>query len=132
MNDLQAYEREQLKAFEDYLNGLQENVDEQGGATPEETLNLFVTALRQEDVSLASSYFLPDQNGSREKWVNYLQGVKGNGYMQLMADDIENRAEPAGSSYDGNFAYEILNDNGTVGVSIELQFNGRVWKVESI
>src|SRR3989344_9575072 len=47
--------------------------DTYGGKTPQETLDLFVAALRAEDVELASKYFLLDENLSREKWNNLLK-----------------------------------------------------------
>lgn len=132
LGDLRRQEADQLDKFKNYMNALQSNVDDIGGATPEETLKLFVAALKKEDVGLASSYFLPDQNGSRRKWIDYLQSVKDKGYIQIMADDIEKKAKPIQSLYKDKAVYEILNDDGTVGVSIDIRFNSKVWKIEGI
>ena len=44
-----------------------------GGATPEETLALFIEALEAEDVELASKYFLPDD---REEMKSDLEKAK--------------------------------------------------------
>src|SRR3989338_6079724 len=60
-------------AEKNYVEAMQ--ADTYGGKTPKETLDLFVAALRADDVELASKYFLLDKNASREKWVEYLAEV---------------------------------------------------------
>src|SRR3990167_5891386 len=46
--------------------------DKYGGKTPEETFDLFLDALRKEDVDLASRYFvIPKQEGWRESLKEY-------------------------------------------------------------
>lgn len=106
--------------------------DTYGGKTPQETLDLFVAALRAGDVELASKYFVPDDRGSREKWVAYLRDVQAKKLLTAMADDIATKAKPAGSSYEGNFGYEIYNSQGLVSLAIELVSRGLVWKIESL
>src|SRR3989344_943247 len=49
--------------------------DTYGGKTPEETLKLFIDALRGCEVEKASLYFLPDDNGSRERWLKIQAGL---------------------------------------------------------
>src|SRR3989344_7855008 len=49
--------------------------DTYGGKTPQETLDLFVAALRAGDVDLASKYFLLDDGLKREKWEEYLENL---------------------------------------------------------
>ena len=55
-----------------YFENLEEEYknDTYGGATPEETLALFIAALEAGDIDLASKYFLPDE---REKMSNDLK-----------------------------------------------------------
>src|SRR3989344_6103524 len=55
--------------------------DTYGGKTPQETLDLFVAALRAGDVELASKYFLLDENLRREKWVAMLADIKQRGFL---------------------------------------------------
>ena len=57
-----------VKYFED-IQTEYEN-DTYGGATPEETLQLFIAALEAGDTELASKYFLPDE---REKIIEDLE-----------------------------------------------------------
>lgn len=106
--------------------------DTQGGKTPEETLRLFVSALRAGDVQLASAYFLLDANLSREKWIKQLQEIKNNNLLARMADDIERDAKPSPPSYEGDAGYELLNKDGTIGVVIDMEFNSfsGVWKLQ--
>ncbi|MBI2604408.1 MAG: hypothetical protein HYW56_02590, partial [Candidatus Harrisonbacteria bacterium] len=106
--------------------------DTYGGATPEETLKLFVAALRAGDVEKASLYFMPDDRGSREKWVTYLSEVKAKNLLKTMADDIVSLAKPVPSDDSSTYRYEILNSEGAVGVAIDFVNNGKVWKIESL
>ena len=123
-------------AAEEFVKNYEEamGADTYGGKTPEETLNLFVEALKKEDVELASKYFLLDDEGKRDKWVEYLQGVKDKGLMKQMAEDIEKEAKPGKSSYKEDYVFELIDSDGSVGVSIDMEFNkfANVWKIESL
>src|SRR3989344_6613921 len=59
--------------------------DTYGGKTPQETLDMFVDALRKEDIELASKYFMLDENLSRERWVASLINIKNQGLLEKMA-----------------------------------------------
>src|SRR3990167_6156979 len=59
--------------------------DTYGGKTPQETLDMFVEALRAEDIELASKYFMLDENLSREKWVEILFELKKNNRFAELA-----------------------------------------------
>ena len=60
-----------------------------GGKTPEETLNLFISALKSGDAELASKYFMLDENLSREKWLKTMLIFKEKGLLNNMADDVK-------------------------------------------
>ncbi len=107
--------------------------DTYGGKTPEETLRLFVAALRAGDVERASSYFLLDDNMSKEKWIKRLQEIKNNNLLMRMADDIERDAKPTKPAYEGDAAFELLNSDGTLNTVIDMEFNkfSGVWKLQS-
>ena len=52
-----------------------------------------------------------------------------------MANDIEKDAKPLTKISDKeNFSYALFNDDGPVGISIDLKFNeySGVWKIESL
>ncbi len=126
-------DRTDLKALADYNTYLDKfKNDTVGGKTPEETLKMFVAALKKGDVELASQYFSLDDKGSRQKWVDYLNEVKGKNKLVTMASDIETKAIPAKPDNDNEFYYELYNSNGTVGITIYLGKNIETWKIISL
>ena len=110
--------------------------DTYGGKTPQETLDLFVVALRKGDVELASKYFLLDEYISREKWVAFLNDVKSKKLLDQMADDIAKFAKPLPlTTPDENvFSFGLFDDNGAVAIYIDMRLNkySDLWKIESI
>lgn len=106
--------------------------DREGGKTPEETLRLFVSALRADDPAQASSYFTFDAALSRKKWLERLTKLKEQGLFGMMADDIEMHARRARAAYDHDAQFEIMNSDGTIGALIDMEFNALsgVWKLE--
>lgn len=123
-----------MKLVENYEK--QMRADTYGGATPEETLKLFVAALKKEDVELASKYFMLDDNGSREKWVQRLTELKEKKLLQQMATDIETKAKPdlKNKISETDFKFVLYQDNGLVGAGIDMELNKQsgVWKIESL
>ena len=63
--------------------------DTYGGKTQEETISLFITALKAKDVDLASKYFILDSNLSRDRWLRTLTIFKEQGILDDMVSDIE-------------------------------------------
>lgn len=108
--------------------------DAAGGATPAETLALFVAALRANDAKGAAQYFMLDDNLSRAKWETQLADLKAQGMLGKMADDIEKNAQATKPSYNSDAGYELLNDDGTVGAVLDMEFNkfSGVWKLQSL
>jgi|GEM_PF-2465452 len=109
-------------------------VDTTGGATPAETLAMFVAALRANDDARAAKFFMLDDSGGRAQWERYLANVKKEGLLKQMANDIEKYARPTKPAYDGDAGYELLNNDGTVAVVIDMEFNpfSGVWKLQSL
>ncbi len=108
--------------------------DNYGGKTPQETLNLFIAALKKEDVDLAVKYFMYDDHLSKEKWVEYLQDLKNRGLLNDMAQDLEKDAKPIKGVDENDFAFNLYNNDGTVAVLIDMRFNtfSKIWKIESL
>ena len=108
--------------------------DEVGGSTPAETLAMFIAALRANDAEAVAELFMLDDNGSRAKWQAQLADLQAQGMFAQMADDIEKNAKAAGSAYEGNAKFEVLNQDGTVGALIVMQLNtfSGVWKLQSL
>jgi hypothetical protein len=107
--------------------------DKAGGSTPQETLNLFIAALEKNDVDLATSYFMPDDSGSREKWQKILQDTYDAGNFQLLAQALK-KAQPneAGIIEDKFYLFTAVDDRGEALAGVSLQFNGHVWKIDSL
>lgn len=108
--------------------------DGAGGATPAETLAMFVAALRANDAYAAAQLFMLDDNGSRAKWNTQLEDLKLQGMLVKMADDIEKNAKATNSIAEDYVRYELLNSDGSVGAQIGIQFNkfSGVWKLQSL
>ena len=60
--------------------------DTYGGKTPEETLQMFVEALKNEDIDLASKYFMLRSDGSIDpKWIEGLKKAKDEKRLEVIA-----------------------------------------------
>lgn len=70
--------QKQLEEF--YLN------DKYGGKTPEETINLFITALRRDDIELASKYFVLDK---QEAWLRTLTIYKSQDVLGSFIEELQ-------------------------------------------
>ncbi len=126
-----------IDAGEEFIQNYEEamTADNYGGKTPEETLNLFIDALKKEDVELASKYFMVDDLGKRDQWVEYLQDVKDQGLMQKMAEDLgEARPDLENIIDENDFKFVIRQEDGLVGADINMEFNkfSGLWKIESL
>ncbi len=108
--------------------------DMMGGTTPQETLDMFVAALRTGDVEKAAGYFMFDDNLSRAKWVTGLAGLKEKGLLGKMADDIEQNARPGTPAYEGDYGFVLYNKDGGIGAEIDMEFNAQsgVWKLQGL
>src|SRR3989338_11380437 len=67
--------------------------DPYGGATPEETLRLFIEALEKKDYTLASNYFVPEKRGESLKRMP--EGVQSGGFDALIKAYRSGRVQTA-------------------------------------
>ena len=118
--------------FAEYKMAMQR--DDVGGATPAETLAMFISALRANDDVAAARLFMLDDFGSRAKWESQLADLKLRGMLVKMADDIEKNAKPKASLYEGDGGYQLFNNDGTLRGVIAMQLNkfSGVWKLQSL
>ncbi len=121
----------------EYEKSLEEAMknDTYGGKTPEETLQLFIEALRKNDVDLAFQYFILKENGERDpKWREGLIKTRDAGKLQE-AIDLLSRAKPDPSerSYEKDFKL-VVREGGEVKAYVDLELNeySGVWKIESL
>lgn len=137
--DIAAEEAKRTKAEKEYITAM--TADTYGGQTPEETLQLFIEALKAGDIELASKYFALETNTqdpnylTRKKWEDYLKSIQERNLSRRMAEDIERDVKPLSKAIENNrFSFALFNEDGTVGISIDLKFNqySQVWKIESL
>lgn len=122
------------KTIDDYEAAMKADI--YGGKTPEETLSMFIDALRNGDAELAAKYTLLDAEdpGLREGWVAEIEKKKNDGRLNEIAD-ILSRAKYNASSSGGDTAwFDILNENGMADYSVLLKLNAYsgVWKIDQM
>lgn len=116
-----------------YTKAMTEDV--YGGKTPQETLNMFIDALKKEDVDLASKYFMLNSVGQiDQEWVDGLKKSKDEGKLQETASLLfKLRPDNKSSSIDTAW-FNILNSEGIADYSAILKLNefSKIWKIESL
>ncbi len=107
--------------------------DTYGGKTPQETLAMFVEALKKEDIELASKYFALNEEGIIDKqWVEMLKKLKEDGNLIRFADDIK-RYDDNYKFSDSEHVFVYKNSNGEIELQLVMILNkySNVWKIES-
>lgn len=103
--------------------------DSYGGETPEETLRLFIDALKNGDTDLAAKYFIIDK---QEEWREDLAKIKEKGLLQDMIRDAEklNSKYPLMEGNNNRFIFEAFNENGELILQADIAKgpNGK-WKI---
>ncbi len=100
--------------------------DTYGGKTPEETLQLFIDALKAGDIELASKYFVVDKQG---EWLSNMEKVKSNNNLDAMILDIL-RAEKSKEERD-RALFVVTNKENIVSLIISIGKNNKngIWKI---
>lgn len=103
--------------------------DTYGGDTPEQTLQLFIDALKAGDTELASKYFVVDK---QEEWKEKLEIGKEKGNL-LAFLDILNKPKNGKEIYNGAYIF-TFSENQEILMSIDLILNNssNKWKIESL
>ncbi len=131
---------QERKLMEEYLNEqmrlakekskLLEN-DHYGGKTPEETLALFVEALKKKDYKLAAKYYVPWMwkwaEQDTKDWIeNYPDGLK------KFLDAYDNGTIKRDTSYTQGLALDVYPPGKPYPYSIKMIFNDKIgiWKIE--
>jgi len=116
------------KSAEQYLKDLKRAYDEDtyGGKTPEETLSLFISALKKGDTDLAAKYFIPEK---QDEWRESLEKIRKSNQLEIMVFDLE-RQKYKNSISDGQVSFSIANDSNEVALTILIgkSPNG-IWKI---
>ena len=126
--DAVEYEKLKQKSIEEETKLLKQ--DTYGGKTPEETLKLFVQALKQKDPELASKYYLPwkqeEAKKEMEDWIN-------NKYekVQLFIRAYENGKVQRDESYAFSLGLNIYPEGEKYPYIIKFELNkiNQIWKI---
>ena len=103
--------------------------DKYGGKTPEETFDLFITALKKEDINLASKYFvIPKQ----ESWKKSFAELKKKSLFAEMLSEMEYariNSKKTINNDEARFLYQFSNEYGA-----EIIFNKvfEIWKISDL
>ncbi len=129
--------------------------DKYGGKTPEETYDLFLAALRKEDVVLASKYFVVDE---QDTWLKTLEEYRKQHLLPNFVKELENTRKiwtklPASDDvlFENTVSYEykvlvakdseanfngqkiiIPSGNYTNSTTFELNTYTKVWKIHDL
>ena len=122
-----------IKTMEDALRA-----DTYGGKTPQETLNMFVSALKAGNLDLASKYFYLDTNPdspdylTRKKWEEGLKKSGADGRVPIILKSLSTVKITGQTEFGATF--ESFDARGDVSVLVELRLNkySGVWKIESM
>lgn len=132
-------EARELDAFAVYVqSGLRNqakiDADVYGGSTPQETLDMFISAIEAGDPELASMYFIDDDYGSREKWRKVMIDTYNAGKFPMIAEVLRRaQPEPDGIIGDTFYSFSVYDESGDLVVDVGLIFMGRkIWKINGV
>ena len=134
--------RENEKRYNQFFQALSDGENKQredtyGGKTPQETIDLFVSALEKDDLELASKYFSLTVEGKTDpKWLSILQKGKNEGKITAVVEALKFSVEDKTASINSqNHAIFKTKDNqGNLIIDIGLSLNefSNIWKIEGI
>lgn len=135
---LERQTQENYQKYLDWQNNYENAMknDTYGGKTPEETLSMFIDALKKGDVELASKYFALREDGSSDpKWEEALIKTKSeNKLSEIINILLQARSDPQAAISKDYYVFSTHDKNGTVIADIDLHFNNysNIWKIESL
>lgn len=133
VKELQKSGEAYIKVIENYKTAMKADIF--GGKTPQETLNLFITALEKEDAELAVKYFVLQEDGKVNEQVRQaLIDRQKEGSFKEMARLLK-LAKPETEGVIGDFDYRFsVYESGKQQAYIIMGLNkySNVWKIESM
>lgn len=122
--DFKNQERMARELEEKYKN------DTYGGDTPEQTLQLFIDALKAGDTELASKYFVIEK---QEEWREDLSIIKKEEKLLIMVNDLS-REKSRYLINENNIVFDVVNEKREIIASINIIKNplSGKWKIESL
>jgi hypothetical protein len=114
--------------------------DTYGGKTPEETLQMFIEALKKEDIELASKYFMLDTNENSDYFLQreprilgQLSDFKQQNKLDQLISYLANAKKSADFTSSDEASYRIYENSQLVSVVVlRLNKDSGVWKISSL
>lgn len=111
--------------------------DTYGGKTPQETLDLFIAALKQGDVDLASKYFVLKPDGTVDE--NVILGLKNiqqgkDGFGALIEALLNAKPDLEARISEDYFVFVSVNEKNEIITEVDMRLNkySGIWKIESM
>lgn len=102
--------------------------DKYGGKTPEETFDLFLDALRKEDIDLASKYFVIPK---RDNWEKSLEEYKKTKLLASFILELENNRKHWEKEQGGDTSVAEFYFTTKVSKETEVEFGGQKLKLSA-
>ncbi len=119
--------------FDDYYKNLSEvyKKDTYGGKTPEETLQLFIDALKKGDTDLAAKYYIPEK---QKKELESLLQNKAKGFLETYIKIIDSKKTGVGFVDNLTYEFDFFDENNKQVHTGRLTLNNstKIWKIESL
>lgn len=103
--------------------------DKVGGDTPEETLNMFIQALKDGDLDYASKFFVLEK---QKEWLENLKKIKEAGYLDEMVVDLSSDLKLVkNGEYVSEYSYLPEGGASASIITFDKNINGK-WKITSL
>ena len=103
--------------------------DTYGGSTPEETLQLFIDALKAGDIDLASKYFVVEKQKEQRE---FLEKVDVAGNLGLLLDELSktNYSKRDFNGLGESFIFTFRNEKDNTAITIDVgKLQKGTWKI---
>lgn len=108
--------------------------DKDGGATAEETLKLFIAALKKGDIEQADKYFVFEPLKQQQRLIGTLKNVQEKGKLNLFIEYLGKANIDKEMSSDGNISFGYINRIDRTGIDIQITQSkySTIWKIENL
>ena len=120
------------KAMQDLQDRLKNDKD--GGATAEETLKRFITALKKWDIEEADKYFVFYPEKQQQRLISELKDIQEKGKLDLFIDYLGKAKYDNEVSSEGNVSFGYINRKDRTGIDIQIMQGkySTIWKIEHL
>lgn len=128
---------EQFAKGQEYVHSVQEQLknDTDGGTTPEETLKMFIAALKANDIEKAKLYYSPYPENRSAMFKQRLDQLNKEGKIAGLIDLLGKVVLEKDKIEESLVSYSYINKDGKLAIVIKfdkaLQVSN-IWKIESL